>query len=78
MNSTPYRPDFLEEYEEELIKTANHIRNLEKIRIIIDDVKDGINCFTVEINACHVTDKVDAGAKNRVNAPNEHEERLRA
>jgi hypothetical protein len=31
--------------------TAIHLRNLEKIPIVIDEVTDGIHCFTVEINA---------------------------
>jgi hypothetical protein len=78
LNSFPVRPYFLEEYEKELTMTANHLRNLEKIPIVIDEVIEGINFFTVEINAIYVTDKVDADSNNRVNAPNEHEELLRA
>ena len=42
LNSFPVRPKFLEEYELELTRTAAHIRNLEKIPIYMDEMKDGL------------------------------------
>jgi hypothetical protein len=42
LNSTPVRPKFLQEYELELTRTAAHIRNLEKIPIYTDEMKDGL------------------------------------
>jgi hypothetical protein len=76
LNSAPVRPLFLEEYEQELIKTANYQRNLEKIPIYKDEMKPGTNVFTVELDASFITDKVNEHAKNRDKAPNKEEERL--
>ena len=51
LNSAPVMPDFLREYEEELILSAHYKRNLEKIPISIDEMKDGFVNFTNEIEA---------------------------
>ena len=41
LNSAPVIPDFLVEYEEELIITAGYMRNLDKIPISKDEMKEG-------------------------------------
>jgi hypothetical protein len=41
LKSAPVIPDFLVEYEEELIMTAGYLRNLEKIPISKDEMKEG-------------------------------------
>ena len=40
-NSVPVVPGFLKEYEQELISTAKHKRNLEKTLVRIDEIKTG-------------------------------------
>ena len=56
LNSTPVRSNFLKEYEEELMKTVVYKRNLERVAIIIDEIKDGSISFSVSIDASHITD----------------------
>ena len=51
LNSVPVRPHFLEEYNLEMSKTVLYLRDRDKNPILRDEMKDGINCFTVEINA---------------------------
>ena len=41
VNSFPVRPRFLQEYEQELIMTAQILRDLEKIPILIEEIKTG-------------------------------------
>jgi hypothetical protein len=42
--------------------TALHIRNLEKIPISIDEMKDGSETFMTEIDASEINDKDDEDA----------------
>ena len=42
LNSTPVTPEFLKEYEHELTMTVLYLRNLEKIPIIKDEMKDSV------------------------------------
>jgi hypothetical protein len=56
LNSAPVRPHFLQEYEQELIKTVLYIRNLEKVPVYMDEIKVGFNYLTAEIDAYHIND----------------------
>ena len=47
VNSSPAKPKFLQEYEQELIMTALFKRDLEKIPILKDEIKTGSVEFTV-------------------------------
>lgn len=40
-DSVPAMPEFLKEYEEELMMTADYQRNLEKAPLLGDEMKDG-------------------------------------
>ena len=71
LNSTPVRPYFLQEYEQELIKTVLYIRNLEKVPVYMDEIKVGFNYLTTEIDAYHINDKVDEDATKRVDTQTE-------
>jgi hypothetical protein len=71
LNSTPVRPYFLQEYEQELIKTVLYIRNLEKVPVYMDETKVGFNYLTTEIDAYHINDKVDEDATKRVDTQTE-------
>jgi hypothetical protein len=51
IHSIPIRPYFLLEFELELVETALHLRNLKKVQIIRDEVKNGSICFKAEIDA---------------------------
>ena len=51
INSTPVRPKCLQEYEIELTKTAYYLYDIEKAKLIKDEVKDGTFCFTSTIDA---------------------------
>ena len=51
LNSTPARPNFLQEYELELTKTAAYLYDREKAPILKDETKDGTICFTITIDA---------------------------
>jgi hypothetical protein len=56
INSAPVRPDFLEEYDLEMSKTVAYLRDLEKTPIKKDEMKDGFQYFTVEIEASQTND----------------------
>jgi hypothetical protein len=42
LNSVPVRPDFLQEYERELSMAALYLRDLEKVPIYTDEMKNGL------------------------------------
>lgn len=50
-NSTPARPQCLQEYDIELTSTANYFYDLEKTLVLKDELKDGTFCFTYKIDA---------------------------
>ena len=60
LNSAPVIPQFLFEYEVELNLTADYKRNLEKIPILRDEIKNGSLIFIADIDAT----QVDAEAEN--------------
>ena len=62
LNSAPVRPDFLQEYQQELTKTVLYLIDLEKIPILKDEIKAGFNYLTIEIDAEFIKDKVDVDA----------------
>ena len=51
--SVPAMPEFLQEYERELMLTADYQRNLEKVPLHMDEIKDGSSSFLAEISALH-------------------------
>jgi hypothetical protein len=44
-------------------KTVAYLRDLEKIPIIKNEMKDGFQYFTIEIEASQTNDKVDGDTK---------------
>lgn len=56
LNSMSVIPNFLQEYDRELSITALYKRELEKIPIIMDEMKDGFNYLTIEIEASKIND----------------------
>ena len=58
LNSAPVIPQFLKEYQLELSLTVVYLRELEKIPISIDEMKDGFQYFTHEIDADLIDDEV--------------------
>ena len=43
LNSAPYLPEFLHEYELELTKTAFYLQDLQKVEVIKDEMKKGFS-----------------------------------
>jgi hypothetical protein len=73
LNSIPVIPDLLKEYEEELLLTADFLRDLEKIPILIDEMKDGFEYFTVEVDASSIN-RADNDAKSKVEKKDDDKE----
>ena len=51
LNSTSVRPQFLQDYDRELSKTAAYLRDREKITIYKEEMKNGFEYFTAQIDA---------------------------